>query len=56
MQRVADLARGVSILSVCYIKEYMKNKSKNYKQNNKNVINTKPRAELVNKTGRNAKN
>jgi len=31
MQRVADMARGVSILSVCYTKEYIKNKSKNYK-------------------------
>ena len=37
MQCVADLARSVSVLSVRYIKEYIKNKSKNYKQNNKNV-------------------
>jgi len=38
MQRVADLARDVSILSVWYIKEYIKNKSKNYKQNTKKII------------------
>jgi len=58
MQRVADMARGVSILSVCYTKEYIKNKSKNYKQSNKKIykINTKTRADLVNKTGRKAKN
>jgi hypothetical protein len=51
MQRVADLARSVSILSVWYIMEYIKNKSKNIKQNNKKGYKiNKPRAELVNKT------
>ena len=37
-QRVADLVRIVSVLSAWYTEECIRNKSKNYKQDNKKVI------------------